>query len=320
MENQNTKTYFSSKPIYGIAFHPDQNATPYQNSINIAISSMETSQSNLIEIISITNPDTTSEETHFSLLCDQQVKYPITKLEWSLSHPSILAASSDILRLYSFANGNQLNELVALEHTAPLTSLNWNPVNPSLIAVSSNDTTASVYDINLSKEIINIKGNNKECYDIAYSADGDSFFTCGGDGAIRMFDMRTNSKSTLIYESKNKECIMKLSVNQINDNFLSFTSLDSSEVNIIDRRNPNMIYKKMSYHKDNVNNCIWGPNTNCFVLSVGDDHCATLWDVQSEALLSFTADFEVENCAWGYVYDNWVGIAGEKCFMMLKVE
>lgn len=324
MENQTTKTYNSTKQLYGISFHPSPSFTNNPNNIHIAISSMETSINNQIEIITTENPEFAREQTSLSLLCSVQVKYPITKLEWSTSNPSLLAASSDILRVYSFTGSNSFNqelrETISFNHDAPLTSLSWNPVNPSIIGVSSSDTSSSIYDINSCKELVTLKTNYSECYDIAFMTDGEKFLTCGGDGNIRMFDMRKLNQSNIIYEKSKKESIMKISINQNNDNFFSFISLESHEINIIDKRNSKMIYKTLSYHKDNVNNCIWAPKSNCFALSVSDDKSAILWDVQSEALLSYTSDTEIENCAWGTVSENWVGITGDKSFKMLRVE
>jgi WD40 repeat protein len=115
---------------------------------------------------------------------------------------------------------------------------------------------------------------------------------------------------------------MKIEINQLNNNFLSFITLNSNEINIIDLRNYGMIYKTLYYHKDSVNKSIWVPQSDYCLVSVGDDKNAVYWNIQNlngnENIMLYNSDFEIENCAF-CENNNYIGITGDKKVRILKV-
>lgn len=315
------KNYISQYSLYGIAIQPKKRG---EHSI-IALSSMETSNNNQIEIISDTltnNVFPRQSGSDFNLISSIQVKYPITRLEFSPANKNLLAASSDCLRLYSIEDLN-IKEILSFPHNAPLSSLNFSKVNPDIIGITSVDTSVSLYNVKENKKINSFKGSNKECYDISFSPNEETFIVCGGDGNIRLFDLRTND-SSIIFDTNSKEIIMKNSVNKLNDNFYSFLTLNGANGYVVDRRNYNTIYKKLSYHKSSINNCTWSPKSNCQLFSVSDDKNAVFWDIQfingQEARMYQEESFAIENCEWmDFDSEDWVGIVGEKTFRLLRV-
>lgn len=144
----------------------------------------------------------------------------------------LLATSGDHLRLWSLPNSQQshqtsnsitrpsnqrdppvakLSPLALLsnskspEHTAPITSLDWNTVSPSLIITSSIDTTCTIWDIPTLTAKTQLIAHDKEVYDVRFCANSvDVFVTCGSDGSVRMFDLRSLEHSTIIYEPNEK--------------------------------------------------------------------------------------------------------------------
>ena len=91
------------------------------------------------------------------------------------------------------------------EHTAPLTSLDWNTVSPSLIITSSIDTTCTIWDIPSLTAKTQLIAHDKEVYDVRFCANSiDVFVSCGADGSVRMFDLRSLEHSTIIYEPSEK--------------------------------------------------------------------------------------------------------------------
>lgn len=145
----------------------------------------------------------------------------------------LLATSGDHLRLWSLpqASGNntsntitrsssvntrepQLPKLTPLallsnsktpEHTAPLTSLDWNTMSPKLIITSSIDTTCTIWDIPSLTAKTQLIAHDKEVFDVRFCAGSvDVFVSCGADGSVRMFDLRSLEHSTIIYEPSDK--------------------------------------------------------------------------------------------------------------------
>ncbi|KAL8690646.1 MAG: hypothetical protein Q9218_003960 [Villophora microphyllina] len=174
----------------------------------------------------------TAEATH---------SYPVTRILWEPASSQkqstdLLATSGDHLRLWSLptqpaynhsnsisrsSTGSQLapQKLTPLallsnskspEHTAPLTSLDWNNVSPSLIITSSIDTTCTIWDIPTLTAKTQLIAHDKEVFDVRFCANSvDVFVSCGADGSVRMFDLRSLEHSTIIYEpsEKNDKCM-----------------------------------------------------------------------------------------------------------------
>ena len=169
----------------------------------------------------------TAEATH---------SYPVTRILWEPASSKkqstdLLATSGDHLRLWSLPSqstftasnsvgkppsSNQpppakLTPLALLsnskspEHTAPLTSLDWNTVSPSLIITSSIDTTCTIWDIPTLTAKTQLIAHDKEVFDVRFCANSvDVFVSCGADGSVRMFDLRSLEHSTIIYEPSEK--------------------------------------------------------------------------------------------------------------------
>lgn len=161
---------------------------------------------------------------------------PVTRILWEPASSKkqstdLLATSGDHLRLWSLpttpsynpsnslsrsSSSNQLSvaKLTPLallsnskspEHTAPLTSLDWNTVSPSLIITSSIDTTCTIWDIPTLTAKTQLIAHDKEVFDVRFCANSvDVFVSCGADGSVRMFDLRSLEHSTIIYEPSEK--------------------------------------------------------------------------------------------------------------------
>ena len=166
--------------------------------------------------------------------------YPVTRILWEppssqKQSTDLLATSGDHLRLWSLPSGasssgtnsitrtsnskdaapQKLTPLALLsnskspEHTAPLTSLDWNTLSPSLIITSSIDTTCTIWDIPTLTAKTQLIAHDKEVFDVRFCANSvDVFVSCGADGSVRMFDLRSLEHSTIIYEpsEKNDKC------------------------------------------------------------------------------------------------------------------
>lgn len=171
----------------------------------------------------------TAEATH---------SYPVTRILWEppssqKQSTDLLATSGDHLRLWSLPNSHtmqttnsitrptnprdqqpppaKLSPLALLsnskspEHTAPITALDWNTISPSLIITSSIDTTCTIWDIPTLTAKTQLIAHDKEVFDVRFCANSvDVFVSCGADGSVRMFDLRSLEHSTIIYEPSDK--------------------------------------------------------------------------------------------------------------------
>lgn len=175
----------------------------------------------------------------YTRIAEATCSYPVTRILWEppLSQKTstdLLATSGDHLRLWSLPGSataqnpsstitrsstvntrepapQKLTPLALLsnskspEHTAPLTSLDWNTLSPKLIITSSIDTTCTIWDIPTLTAKTQLIAHDKEVYDVRFCAGSvDVFVSCGADGSVRMFDLRSLEHSTIIYEPTDK--------------------------------------------------------------------------------------------------------------------
>ncbi|EHY52098.1 hypothetical protein HRR83_003335 [Exophiala dermatitidis] len=276
----------------------------------------------------------TAEATH---------AYPVTRILWeppssNKQTTDLLATSGDHLRLWSLPNEQhayssnsitrpannkspplaKLSPLALLsnskspEHTAPITSLDWNVVQPSLIITSSIDTTCTIWDIPTLTAKTQLIAHDKEVYDVRFCANSvDVFVSCGADGSVRMFDLRSLEHSTIIYEPSEKQQdkssqlealstsptrtsgssavqtlpfpppLLRIAASPHDAHLLATFSQDSNIIRVLDVRQPGQALLELKGHAAPVN-CIGWSNTQRGVLASGaDDCCVLLWDLMA---------------------------------------
>lgn len=187
----------------------------------------------------ITSPGQPAYGLEYTKIAEATCAYPVTRILWEppssqKQSTDLLATSGDHLRLWSLpqssasqmasnninrsASANsrdpapqKLQPLALLsnsktpEHTAPLTSLDWNTLSPKLIITSSIDTTCTIWDIPTLTAKTQLIAHDKEVFDVRFCAGSvDVFVSCGADGSVRMFDLRSLEHSTIIYEPTEK--------------------------------------------------------------------------------------------------------------------
>lgn len=186
----------------------------------------------------VTAPGQSGYGLEFHKVAEATCAYPVTRILWEppssqKQSTDLLATSGDHLRLWSLPQSStpqlssninrsssvnsrdqppqKLQPLALLsnsktpEHTAPLTSLDWNTLSPKLIITSSIDTTCTIWDIPTLTAKTQLIAHDKEVFDVRFCAGSvDVFVSCGADGSVRMFDLRSLEHSTIIYEPAEK--------------------------------------------------------------------------------------------------------------------
>lgn len=203
------------------------------------------------------------------------------------------------------------------DHTAPLTSLDWNTVSPSLIITSSIDTTCTIWDIPSLTAKTQLIAHDKEVYDVRFCANSvDVFVSCGQDGSVRMFDLRSLEHSTIIYEPTGKEGkmvridsalaptltpridntdrasptstqhatsspppLLRLATSPHDMHLLATFAQDSNVIRILDVRQPGQALLELRGHSGSINCLEWSPLRRGTLASGGDDCQVLVWDL-----------------------------------------
>ncbi|KAJ1564540.1 ddb1 and cul4 associated factor 7 [Nowakowskiella sp. JEL0078] len=308
--------------------------------------------------------------------------YPVTKLLWSpfkqggLSS-DLMATAGDYLRVWeicqidtnpvdysdnpemdvqtesqfvlktTLANVRKPNQSGGREFCAPLTSFDWNDSEPSLCVTASVDTTCTVWDINTQQAKTQLIAHDKEVFDVAFARGNDIFASVGGDGSVRMFDLRALEHSTIIYEttptltnnssvntmsSSENAPLLRLSWNRQDPNYIATFAMDSNSILILDVRVPAIPVAELTGHAGSVNGIGWAPHSRDHLCSVGDDRQTLVWDIAqasrsktaggssgAEPILMYPSPGEVNSMSWASSHPDWVSVAWGSTVQALRL-
>jgi DDB1- and CUL4-associated factor 7 len=321
------KTYTSNYKLYGLSFQNDKTTT------RLALSTIETTdlrEENRIEVV-----EYMESTDRLKKITSEKTDFPCSKIQWSPnnSNNSILATTSDILRLYKYNESSQklslacsLTKKQSQNYSGPLTSMDWNKQNPTILGVCSVDTTVAIWDLTKNEVKMLLIAHDKEVYDMSFGKDENVFLTTGADGSIRMFDTRSLDTCSILFESQDNSPITRIAWNYNDPNFVAALLLDKNFIYIIDQRMTNTPYAFLTYHTNVVNALSWAPHSNAYITSVGDDKNAFIWDIQmisnrtEEPVMSYNSEFEIDNVSWSDSHDEWIGITGSNILQMLKIK
>jgi WD repeat-containing protein 68 len=169
-----------------------------------------------------------------------------------------------------------------------------------LIITSSIDTTCTIWDIPTLTAKTQLIAHDKEVYDVRFCANSvDVFVSCGADGSVRMFDLRSLEHSTIIYEptEKNEKLmspgngspsapasawpppLLRISASPHDAHLLATFSQDSNIVRVLDVRQPGQALLELKGHSASLNSVEWSPNRRGVLASGADDCLVLLWDL-----------------------------------------
>ena len=159
-------------------------------------------------------------------------------------HIDMFAYSADYLRVYKIDPISSsplvdsiLNKDTSPDRCSPVSSFDWNQINTYLVGAVSLDGICTLWNIETQQPISKLKAHTREIYDIVFSSmNPNIFLTCGKDGSIRIFDMRTNEKYSTLYQTGNDCPILRLSWNSINATTVAFTTYNQNDISLVDMR------------------------------------------------------------------------------------
>ncbi|KAF2863414.1 WD40 repeat-like protein, partial [Piedraia hortae CBS 480.64] len=295
----------------------------------MAVASYLEDSHNFIQIID-SHAAAQDDGLEYSKVAEATCAYPVTRILWEppgsqKQSTDLVATSGDHLRLWSLPPGpppqygnnitsraaalrepapQKLQPLALLsnsktpEHTAPLTSLDWNTLSPKLIITSSIDTTCTIWDIPTLTAKTQLIAHDREVFDVRFCAGSvDTFVSCGADGSVRMFDLRSLEHSTIIYEpaEKDKEAspsspmkpqgppsappLLRLAASPFDSHLLATFAADGNIVRILDVRQPGTALLELRGHSCSLNSIEWSPNRRGVLASGADDCLVLTWDL-----------------------------------------
>lgn len=305
----------------------------------LAVGSFLEDYVNKVQIITLDE-----DASQFSVKSIFDHPYPTTKVMFipdsSGCYADLLATSGDYLRLWKVGTETKLECLLNgnsnTDFCSPLTSFDWNEADPSLLGTSSVDTTCTVWDLETLKPVGKVSGtvrtrlvaHDKEVFDIAFGRSGDGrqvFASVGGDGSLRLFDLRFLDRSTILYEDPDHRALLKVAWNRQDPNYLSTFAVDAKEVIIVDVRVPCTPVTRLKSHRECINGTAWAPQSACHLCTAADDCEVLIWDIHEipndieNPILAYTAEAEINQVHWAYGRPDWITISYKNCLEILRV-
>lgn len=318
-------TYQAPWTVYGLNWscRPDQK-------FRLAIGSFIEEYCNKVQIIQL-DEDKGEFVAHHTF----DHPYPTTKIMWnpsrSLEAADLLGTTGDYMRLWTITDNQAklrvlLNNNKSSEFCAPITSFDWNEIDNSIIGTSSIDTTCTIWNVETQQAKTQLIAHDKEVYDIAFMKESTQIFaSCGADGSVRMFDLRTLQHSTIIFETPEPQHLLRLAWNKQDGHYLGTIMMDSSTVIILDIRVPSVPVAELSAHTNPINSLAWAPHSSCHLATAGDDSQALIWDLSEipnpivDPILSYNAAEPINQLQWSAAQNEWIAIAFGSKIQILRV-
>lgn len=204
----------------------------------------------------------------------------------------------------------------------PVTSFDWNRDKPSMIAETNTDTTISVWDIVAEVLTIQLIAHDKPVFDCSFASGESVFASCGADGSVRVFDLRSMENCTIVYEDP-RDPILRVAWSACAP-YIAATVAESPHVVIIDMRNPSTPVCVHANHDAPVNSIAWHPHFGQTLCCVGEDKRALIWEINNDQQsaptpqMTYDASAPINGVAWSSVHDEWVSItSGNKVSVLL---
>lgn len=334
--NQNELPYYAPRQLYSAqqsAQQPDVvypcryeahfplYAMDWSNEDYVAVGSYKEDTFNKLQILH------SSDLVSWEKAGEENCVFPISRVQWCPNGNSQqLATCSDSLRLWDYSDfvlQERLNlsfcrynksggqgTVAALGQLPPVSSFHWNAVDPNLIISSSIDTTCTVWDLQATNYVkTQLIAHDSEVFDVKFLTQSTQLFaSCGGDGSVRVFDLRSLAHSTIIYEpssqptagssgdssaasggsgsgsnsaSSGSNALLRLEPSPFDPNVVATFAHDSNSVLILDMRYPGAAILTLEGHVGTVNQIQWHPSRHNVLLTCGDDCQALLWDLNT---------------------------------------
>ncbi|CAD1783790.1 similar to Saccharomyces cerevisiae YPL247C Putative protein of unknown function [Maudiozyma barnettii] len=297
----------STAPLYAMDWSMDD---------LICLGSYKEDSRNKLQIIRST------DQLNWDKVSECATTYPVSKVQWLPNNlrPRQLATCSDSLRIWSLNDSDgslqeQINlslckynkqhshslDITSADSTnrilgslPPITSFDWNPIETNLIISCSIDTTCIVWDLNSSNFVkTQLIAHDSEVYDVRFLTKSTQIFaSCGGDGSVRVFDLRSLAHSTIIYEptanvshpdlddpTQQNHALLRLEPSPSDPNILATFVCDSNSIIILDMRNPESPVLTLEGHSGTINQIKWHPTKRNILMSCGDDCQVLCWDL-----------------------------------------
>ncbi|RHY59312.1 hypothetical protein DYB34_003413 [Aphanomyces astaci] len=235
--------------------------------------------------------------------------YPATKVLWCPDDTSAkLATTADYLRLWH-TQGDSIQLSATLSknrvhrNSSPLTSADWSVADPNILGACSLDTTICIWDLNVrtkpkihrshrntrssmqntkvpKREIV---AHDAEVYDMAFSTGTNVFASVGGDGTLRVFDLRNLDSCTLLYETADMRPLVRLAWNALDTNYIATMLADGPAALVLDLRLPSIPVMELPASPTDgrgaINAFAWSPSSAHHIVTASDHHDACLWDI-----------------------------------------
>lgn len=217
-------------------------------------------------------------------------RYMPTKVMWSPSETlhELFASTTDKLYLWKKKNQKYVKKKTFIpkqifpDTLSPIPSFDWSTTCINRIITASCDSSCTQWDIAEGKQILKLTTNDKEVFDVCFSANPSIFATASADDTIRAFDLRTTRSSLILLEEKNGGMFFRVKWNQLDTNYLAVFGFRHEHTTILDARMPTCPVALL-YMENNVSDIKWMLNSAPHLITA-DLSQVKIWNISDSTM------------------------------------
>ncbi|KAK4534406.1 hypothetical protein CDCA_CDCA01G0431 [Cyanidium caldarium] len=266
---------------------------------------------------------------------------PPTAVQWEPTYEHLigpescqrLAVAGDRLRLWQVStNAMQLlgefSSPALSAYAAPLTAMDWNEVDRTALASASIDTTVTVWDVAVQRVRTQLIAHDNAVYDVCFDPTSKHIFaSCGADGSVRLFDLRSLEHSNILFETDDAGALLRLCWNRQDHHYLLTQPIKSPHSLMLDTRMPAVPLATLAWHTRPVHAIAWSPSSAAHLATAGGDGRVLLWEVEGRAsrtdarpFAEYAAPCAMDNLAWSPALPDWLAaVSARGILQMLKI-
>lgn len=280
------------------------------------------------------------------LLTDERASFPHpfppTHLEFmpdrSTSPPDLLATSSDVVRLWKISESGTVldstlkdSQMTGVRSQSAVTCFDWNAMDVTSLLSGSTDGILTVWNVEARMVTSRLKAHHGDVLDCQWGA-VDVVASCSSDSSIRLFDLRDQEHSTVLYENPSKAPIVRIDWSTTDPKYIALTTT-GPQVCVVDIRYPKTPVVVLHRHKGTCNAVSWSPHTMGYLCTAGDDQQALIWDLNGllvgedrmknefdiDPVLAYNAGAEISQMCWNFDSPEWLAICCRNVTRVLRV-
>ena len=186
--------------------------------------------------------------------------------------------------------------------------------------------------------------HDKQVYDFTFSTTPEIFASVGGDGSVRLFDLRNLEHSTILYETADTTPLLRVAWNALDPHFLLTFGSASNRLTLLDTRLPSIPVAELVGPTGLLNDLTWAPHSAAHCAATSDDGRVYVWNLLADSStqtttpqlggtsttlnansctvlphFSYSIGEPVQQMCWPVSHPDWMAVSAGKSIQWIRI-